>query len=442
MSRWLTVVCAALALVSVQLVAKPTEAVGGEAESDRAVPQVGLIRIDGAIGPATASYISRAIDLSGERRDECLVIQLDTPGGLLDSTKVIVQKFLASTVPIVVYVAPPGAHAGSAGCFITLAADVAAMAPTTSIGAAHPVSIGGPSGEEKTDDTMKQKLANFAASYIETIAARRNRNVEWARSAVKESAAISEEKALELNVIDLIAKDLPDLLQQLDGREINGKTLRTANARVAEIPMLLREKVFQLLWRPEVMFLLMLMAIYGIIGELSNPGAILPGVVGGIALILALYMAAILPVNVAGLALIVLAILLFIADIYTTSHGVLTAGGVIAFLIGAVMLFNRAEPGFRLALSYIIPGVVVTALFFIFVVGAGLRAQLWPVRAGREAMIGEQGQAVSKIDAHGGKVFVEGEYWNAVSDVPIESGQPVEIVAVTGLLLKVKPKST
>lgn len=443
MVRWLTKVFAILALLCTGVA--PGAALAAEANPtapERPTTQVGLIRVEGAIGPATASYISRAIDLSGERHDECLVIQLDTPGGLLDSTKVIVQKFLASTVPVVVYVAPPGAHAGSAGCFITLAADVAAMAPTTSIGAAHPVSIGGPTGEEKMDDTMKQKLANFAASYIETIAARRNRNVEWARSAVKESAAISEQKALELNVIDLIAKDLPDLLEQLDGREVNGKILRTANAKVVEIPMVLREKVFQLLWRPEVMFLLMLMAIYGIIGELSNPGAILPGVVGAVALILALYMAAILPVNIAGLALIVLAILLFIADIYAASHGVLTAGGVIAFLIGAVMLFNKAEPGFRLALTYIIPGVVVTALFFIFVVGAGLRAQLWPVRAGREAMIGETARAISRIDAEGGKVFVEGEYWNAVSDVPIESGRLVEIVAVNGLTLKVKPKST
>jgi len=439
----LTQLFAVLALAFAGAVAGVGAAADAESSAPEArAPQVGLIRVEGAIGPATASYISRAIDLSGRRQDECLVIQLDTPGGLLDSTKVIVQKFLASTVPIVVYVAPPGAHAGSAGCFITLAADVAAMAPTTSIGAAHPVAIGGPTGEDKMDDTMKQKLANFAASYIETIAARRKRNVEWARSAVKESAAISEEKALELNVIDLIAKDLPDLLQQLDGREINGKTLRTANATVAEIPMVLREKVFQLLWRPEVMFLLMLIAIYGIIGELSNPGAILPGVVGAIALILVLYMAAILPVNIAGLALIVLAILLFIADIYAASHGVLTAGGIIAFLLGAVMLFNKAEPGFRLALAYIIPGVVVTALFFIFVVGAGLRAQFWPVRAGREAMIGEIGRAISRIDANGGKVFVEGEYWNAVSDTPIESGQPVEIVAITGLLLKVKPKST
>lgn len=406
--------------------------------------EVGLIKIDGAIGPATASFISRAVDLSGERKDECLIIQLDTPGGLLDSTKVIVQKFLASSVPIVVYVGPPGAHAGSAGCFITIAADVAAMAPTTSIGAAHPVSIGGnpAGGEEKTDDTMKQKLENFATSYIETIAAKRNRNVEWAKSSVKESAAISSEKALELNVIDIIAKDLPDLLKQLDGREVNDHALKTADATIVEIPMVAREKVFQLLWRPEVMFLLMLMAIYGIIGELSNPGAILPGVVGGIALILALYMAAILPVNIAGLALIGLAILLFIADIYATTHGVLTAGGIISFLLGALMLFNRAEPGFRLSLAYIIPGVVVTAAFFIFIVGAGLRAQFLPVRAGRETMLGKTVDAISRIDERSGKVFVEGEYWNAVSDAPIESGQPVEIITVTGLTLKVKPKQT
>jgi len=429
MKQWVSIVVAALIL--------------GPAHGAQAA-KVGLIKIDGAIGPATASYISRAIDISGERKDECLIIQLDTPGGLLDSTKVIVQKFLASTVPIVVYVAPPGAHAGSAGCFITIAADVAAMAPTTSIGAAHPVSIGGnpTGGEEKPDDTMKQKLENFATSYIETIAAKRKRNVEWAKSSVKESAAISSEKALDLNVIDIIANDLPDLLKQLDGREVNDKALKTTDAEVVEIPMVAREKVFQLLWRPEVMFLLMLMAIYGIIGELSNPGAILPGVVGGIALILALYMAAILPVNIAGLALIGLAILLFIADIYATTHGVLTAGGIISFLLGALMLFNKAETGFRLSLAYIIPGVVVTALFFIFVLGAGLRAQLLPVRVGKETMLGKIVDAISRIDASGGKVFVEGEYWNAVSDAVVEAGQPVEIVAVNGLTLIVKPKQT
>src|SRR5881396_2478021 len=246
--------------------------------------KVAFIKIDGAIGPATASYISRSIEEATRQNAQCLVIQLNTPGGLLDSTQTIVQSFLGSTVPVVVYVAPTGATATSAGCFITVAASVAAMAPATTIGAAHPVTIGGiPSGEEKKpDDTMKQKLENFSVSYIEAIAARRQRNVEWAKSAVKESASISAEKALQLKVVDLIAADLPDLLKQLNGRVVDGKTLKTSGAEISEIKMSPSERVFQKLWRPEVMFVLMLIAIYGIIGELTTPGAILPGVVGAI----------------------------------------------------------------------------------------------------------------------------------------------------------------
>ncbi len=401
--------------------------------------QVGLIQINGAIGPATASYIGRAIEVASARQDACLVIELDTPGGLLESTKEIVQKFYASKVPVVVYVAPEGANAGSAGCFITLAADVAAMAPNTSIGAAHPVSLNPTGGDEKPDEVMKLKLENFATSYIEAIAVKRGRNVEWAKSSVKESASITAEKALELNVIEIIAKDLPDLLKQLDGREVNDKALETAGAKVVAISMVAREKVFQLLWRPEVMFLLMLMAMYGIIGELSNPGAILPGVVGAIALILVLYMSAILPINIAGLALIGLAIVLFVADVFAPTHGVLTTGGIVSFFLGALMLFNRAGPGFELSLSYILAGVVTTAAFFIFVVGAGLRAQLQPARTGREAMLGKTVSALSRIDAAGGKVFIEGELWNAVSEIAVEKDQPVEVVGVEGLTLQVKP---
>ncbi len=401
--------------------------------------QVGLIQINGAIGPATASYIGRAIEVAGDRKNACLLIELDTPGGLLESTKDIVQKFYASKVPVVVYVAPEGANAGSAGCFITLAADVAAMAPNTSIGAAHPVSLNPAGGDEKPDEVMKQKLENFAASYIEAIAVKRGRNVDWAKASVKESASITAEKALELNVIEIIAKDRPDLLKQLDGRVVNDKALETAGAEVVAIPMVAREKVFQLLWRPEVMFLLMLMAMYGIIGELSNPGAILPGVVGAIALILVLYMSAILPINIAGLALIGLAIALFITDVFAPSHGVLTAGGIVSFFLGALMLFNRAGPGFELSLSYILAGVVTTAAFFIFVVGAGLRAQFKPAQTGREAMVGKTVSALSRIDAQGGKVFIDGELWNAVSDTAVEKDQPVEVVGLEGLTLKVKP---
>ena len=407
-----------------------------------AAERVSLIKVEGPIGPATAGFISRAIDQAAENQSQCLVIQLDTPGGLLDSTKTIVQKFLGSPVPTVVYVAPAGATATSAGCFITLAADLAVMAPATSIGAAHPVAIGGNpvGGEEKLDDTMKQKLENYAVSYIEIIAARRNRNVDWAKSSVKESASISAETALQLKVIDLIAKDVPDLLAQIDGREVGGHKLQTRGAEVIEIGMSARERVFQLLWRPEVMFILMLIAIYGIIGELSNPGAILPGVVGAIALILALYMAAILPVSLAGVTLIVLATGLFIADIYAPTHGVLTVGGIVSFFLGALMLFDRADPAFRLSLSIIISATVVTALFFIAIVGAGLRAQFLPVRAGRETMVGKVTPALARIDASGGKVFIEGEYWNAVSETVVEKGQPVEVVGFEGLTLKVKPR--
>ena len=400
---------------------------------------VGLIKVNGAIGPATASYIARAIDMAGERGDTCLIIQLDTPGGSLDSTKAIVQKFYASTVPTVVYVAPDGAWAGSAGCFITLAADIAAMAPGTSIGAAHPVSIGA-GGEEKTSDVMKEKLEQITGSFIEGIAKRRGRNVKWARSSVVESKAIDADKALELKVIDLIAKDLPDLLSQLDNREVGDKTLKTAGAEVVDIPMTTSERVLQVLSHPELMMILMLVAMYGIIGELSNPGAIFPGVVGAIALILVLYMATVLPVNIAGLALIGLAVVLFIVDIYAPTHGVLTFGGIVAFFLGALMLFNRGDPAFRLSLVYIIPATLVTAAFFIFVVGTGLRAQFLPVRAGRETLLGKTIPALARIDAASGRVFVEGEYWNAVSEAPIEPGHPVEIVAVNGLTLKVKPK--
>jgi len=407
-----------------------------------AAEKVSLIKIDGAIGPATASYISRSIDEARAQNAQCLIIQLNTPGGLLDSTQTIVQSFLGSTVPVVVYVAPTGATATSAGCFITVAASVAAMAPATTIGAAHPVTLGGnPTGsEQKLDDTMKQKLENFSVSYIEAIAARRHRNVDWAKSAVKESASISAEKALELKVIDLIAVDLTELLKQLNGRVIDSKTLKTAGAEVVEIKMSASEHVFQRLWRPEVMFILMLIAIYGIIGELTTPGAILPGVVGAIALVLVLYLAAILPVNVTGLALIALALMLFIFDVYAPTHGVLTVGGIISFLIGSLMLFNRADPLFRLSLSYIIPATLVTALFFVFLIGKGLRAQLLPIKAGAETLIGKTVTALTAIDSRGGRIFVEGEHWNAVSDTSIEKDEVVKIVAVQGLTLKVKNK--
>jgi membrane-bound serine protease (ClpP class) len=401
--------------------------------------QVGLIHINGAIGPATATYIARALDFAAADHDECLIIQLDTPGGLLESTKEIVGKLFQDQVPSVVYVAPAGAWAASAGTFIALAANVAAKAPDTTIGAAHPVSLGG--GEESdTNSVSGRKLESFAASYIETIASKREHNIEWAKSAVRESASITAPQALKLHVIDLIAGDVPDLLRQLDGRQAAGKTLRTAKASVVEITMSAGERLFQMLWRPEVMFVLMLVAMYGIVGELSHPGAVLPGVAGAVALVLALYMGSVLPVNAAGLVLLLLAGTLFVIDVFAPTHGVLTAGGVVAFLLGSLLLFNR-QPGFGLPLTWIIPATILTALFFLFVIGAGLRAQSQPAKTGRESMAGKTATALTAVDQSGGKVLFDGEYWEAVGQEPVAAGAPVEIVGLEELVLRVKPKS-
>jgi membrane-bound serine protease (ClpP class) len=401
--------------------------------------QAGLIHINGAIGPATASYIARAVDQAAAEHDECLIIQLDTPGGLLDSTKEIVGKLFQDDVPTVVYVGPAGAGAASAGTFITLAADVAVMAPDTTIGAAHPVSLGG-GDEPETNSVMGRKLENYTASYMETIANKRHRDVAWAKSAVRESASITAAQALKLHVIDFVAEDVPDLLRQLDGRTVAGKVLRTARAAVTPIPMTPGERVFQRLWRPEVMFVLMLVAMYGIIGEMSNPGAILPGVAGAVALVLALYMGSVLPVNAAGLALILLAVALFIIDVFATTHGVLTGGGIVSFLLGSLLLFNR-DPAFRLPLRWIIPATVLTAVFFVFVIGAGLRAQFQPAKTGRESMKGQTAVALTAVDQHGGKVLFDGECWEAVGETPVAQGAKVEITGLQGLVLQVKAKS-
>lgn len=403
--------------------------------------QVGLIKINGAIGPATASYIARALDVAAAQDDQCLIIQLDTPGGLLDSASEIVQKIYDAKVPTVVYVAPAPARAGSAGVFITMAADIAAMAPHTRIGAAHPVELGSSGQVEKTDDTMKTKIENDTAAFAQSIAEKRHRDVNWAIASVRASASITAEEALATNVIDLIAQDVPDLLKQIDGRVVDGKTLHTAAATVVEIPMRAWERFAQLFLRPEVMFIFMLMVIYGFIGELSSPGAILPGVVGAIALVLVLYMSAILPVNIAGLLLIGLAVLLFVADVFTPTHGVLTAGGIAAFFLGALMLFNHAGPGYHLPLAWIIVATVLTTAFFMFVVGKGVGAQFKPAVTGAEAMIGQTVNAISRIDSTGGKVFIEGETWNAVCATPVAAGQPVEVTGISGLTLQVKPKN-
>ena len=351
------------------------------------------------------------------------------------------QKIYDAKIPTVVYVAPAPARAGSAGVFITMAADVAAMAPHTRIGAAHPVELGASGQAEKTDDTMTKKIENDTAAFAKSIAEKRHRNVDWVIASVRASESITAEDALDKNVVDLLADDMQDLLKQIDGHVCGEKTLHTVNAAVVEIQMQSWERFAQIFLRPEVMFILMLMVIYGFIGELSSPGAILPGVVGAIALVLVLYMSAILPVNIAGLLLIGLAVLLFIADVFASTHGILTAGGIIAFFLGALMLFNHGGPGYRLSLAWILPATALTALFFIFIVGKGIGAQFKPAQTGTGTMIGKVVAAQSRIDSVGGKVFIEGELWNAVSATPVEAGQPVEITGISGLTLSVKPKN-
>jgi membrane-bound serine protease (ClpP class) len=283
-------------------------------------------------------------------------------------------------------------------------------------------------------------MESYASSYIDTIAGKRGHNVEWAKAAVLQSACTNAAEALRLKVIDIIAPDIPSLLKQLDQRRVGQTILHTAGAQVVEIPMAVREKIFQLLWHPEVMFVLMLVAIYGIIGEMSNPGAILPGVAGAVALILALYMSTILPINIAGLALILLSVALFVIDVFAVTHGVLTGGGIIAFFLGSIMLFDR-NPAFQLSLGLIIPATVLTAAFFLFVIGAGLRAQFLPVKTGPGTMMGKTAAALTAIDQAGGQVMIDGEYWKAVSQIPLAKGAAAEIVGIEGLTLHVKPKS-
>lgn len=416
---------------------------GGPSQQDTtavstSTPVVTMIAIDGAISPTTTNYIQRGIKKAKEQGAECLIIQLDTPGGLLESTKNIVQTFLDSDdMPIVVYVAPEGARAASAGTFITMAAHIAAMAPTTTIGAASPVQMGG----GQTDSVMQKKIFNYSESFIESIANRRDRNAEWAVSAVRDGEAITADTALALNVIDLIAANREELVNAIDGEILEGDTLKTRNATITEVPTNFAERFLGFIMRPEVMLILTMIAIYGIIGEVTNPGAIVPGVAGVIALVLVLYASAAMPINIAGFALIGLAIVLFIAEAFTPTFGLLIAGGAVSFFLGALMLFQDLPKSMELSWAWLVPATILTTLFFVWIVTEGIRAQFTSSKTGKESMIGKRAEVVEKINSDTGRVFVSGEYWNAVSDETIKKGNDCEIIAIKGLTLKVKPTS-
>ncbi len=401
--------------------------------------EVLVITVNGVINPASAEYIIKNIKRANERKVEAFVIELDTPGGLDTSMRDIVKSMINSEVPVIVYVSPSGARAASAGTFITLAAHVAAMAPGTNIGAAHPVAVG-----EKMDKTIAEKATNDAAAYIKSLAEKSGRNAKWAENAVRKSISATEAEALKENVIDIVSKDLNALLSSIDGRTVNtvmgDKILKTANAVVTREEMSFRQKVLNFITDPNVAYILMMLGFYGLFFELTNPGAIFPGVLGGICLILAFYAFQTLPVNYAGFLLVLLGIILFILEIKITSYGVLTIGGVIAMVMGSLMLFESPGPFMKLSLSIILPVVIITAIFFTVVLGLAYKAFKRKPITGAEGLVGLEGIANTDITKDGGMVSLHGELWSAYSDELIPKGERIVVEAVAGLKIKIRKK--
>jgi membrane-bound serine protease (ClpP class) len=406
-----------------------------------------LIEINGTINPATLDYIRTGIENAGKESAEALVILLDTPGGLLTSMKEIVKLILNSPVPVVVYVYPNGATATSAGVFITLSAHIAAMAEGTSIGAAHPVMLspGGQGSDDKEDNEKKkfsEKVENFASSFIESIAEKRGRNAKWAIEAVRNSASITAGEALKKNVIDLISPNLTALLEEIDGRKVelpSGKrALHTKVAVIERLDMNVKQKLIDTLSIPDIAFLLISLGSLGLLIELYNPGLIFPGIAGAICLLLGLVSLQTIPFNYAGLALLVLSILLFVSEIYLTSYGLLTIGGVTSFILGALLLFKTPESDVRVGFSVILIAALAIGLFFLYVGYYLIKSQRSHVSMGLEGLIGKEGVAATDIE-NGGKIFVHGEYWNAESDETIGKGGKVKVVEVKdNFKLKVK----
>jgi membrane-bound serine protease (ClpP class) len=398
--------------------------------------------IAASINPVTADYLSSVIEKAEEKDAALIVLELDTPGGLDSAMRQMVQEIIKTKIPVAVYVSPSGARAASAGVLITLASDVAAMAPGTNIGAAHPVSVGGGG----MDNTMAKKVENDAAAYARSLAEKKGRNPEWAESAVRESASLTEKDALEKHVIDLIAPSLADLLARLDGKEFRkGEApvvLRTKGIRVTRVPMGIRHRILSSLADPNIAYILMMIGIYGIFFELSNPGAVFPGVVGGISLILGFYSLQTLSANYAGFLLIALAIILFILEIKVHSYGALTIGGIVSLLLGSLMLFrSSADPYLRISWGVLASMVGASVVFFTTVVTLAVRSQLRRPVTGAEGMIGETGEAMEDFTGEG-KVYVLGEWWNARCSVPLRKGDKVTVAGREGMTLLVEPRNT
>lgn len=425
-----------LALVAAASFAAPSSAQGNH---------VAVVPLKGVINPVAASYVERAIGQAESSGASVVVIEMDTPGGLDSSMRAIIQRIIASRIPVVVYVSPPGARAGSAGVYITYAAHVAAMAPNTNIGSAHPVAVG-EGGEQQMSETMNEKVTNDAVAYIKGLAESRGRNAEWAERAVRESVNVTAQEALSLKVIDLVAEDLPTLLRKIDGLEVQlstGKTtLRTGDLPVERIDMTPLETFLHVISDPTIAYILLSLGTLGLIFELSNPGAILPGVVGGICLLFALFGLGTLPINIAGLLLIGFAFLLFVADIFAPTHGILTAGGAISFVLGSMMLINTQNaPFLAISTSAIVTVTLALTGFFVFVVGAVVRSRRRRPTMGLEGVVGQVGTAKTALDP-GGMVLLDGALWKAVCEQgKVAEGELVEVVQTRGLTLVVRPRA-
>jgi membrane-bound serine protease (ClpP class) len=426
------------AQASVEAQAKP--AAQAPPEASPAAPLVLAATVDAVIHPVSADYMIGAIHRAEHENAALLIFTLRTPGGLVDSTRDITTAMIASRTPVVVFIAPAGSRAASAGFIITMASDVAAMAPGTHIGAAHPVSGTG----EKVDETMSKKMASDVAASARALASHRGRNLELVDAAVVESRSYTEQEASQAKppLVEVIANDIPDLLKQLDGREIarfDGRktVLHTRNARVESIEMTWRQKLLSAIAHPEVAYILFTLGTLGLTIELWSPGAVLPGVAGGLCLLLAFFAFSILPINYAGLLLIVFGLGLLMLEVKFTSYGLLGVGGVVSLVLGSLMLVDASAPDLRLSLSFVLPIALAASTIIFFLVNLAVRAQRVPSVTGAAGMIGEAGRAVSAITPQGGQVLAHGEIWSARSDSPIPAGAAVRILAVHGLTLYV-----
>jgi len=401
-----------------------------------------VMTVASSINPPVADFIIRSINKAQKEQAAVLVIQLDTPGGLDTAMRTIVQGILNAQIPIIVYVSPSGARAASAGLMIVLAADVAVMAPGTNIGAAHPVNVGG----KDIEKTMAQKVEKDMVAFVRSIADQRKRNADWVESAVSKSESVTADKALELKVIDLIAKDLTDLLEKVDGRQVTTskkpKIIRTHGLPIVHLKENIRDRILRTISDPNLAYVLMMLGMMGIFFELVHPGGIFPGVIGGISLILAFFALQTLPVNYAGVLLILLAIVFFIAEVKVISHGLLTVAGIVSLILGSLMLFKTGDEHMAVSLQVLITTILVISGFFILVISLAVKAYRRKPQTGTQGIVKEIGRVQERITPETpGRVFVHGEIWRAQADEICEPGQVVEVVGIERLLLKVKRKS-